>query len=254
MKTIAIANQKGGVGKTTTALNVADALMHSGFSVLFIDVDPQTNSTSSYKAQIEDTYTVYDVFKKECSVDEAVQHTDFGDIIAGDPELSSIELTLQSSLGGYNILRNALSKSKGNYDYCIIDTPPNLGIYMLNALIASDYVLIPVRAEKYAIDGLTKLIQTINDVKGEPNANPDLQIAGVLLTSFDKRNGLDNKIWNELKTIESDGVFHVFPTPIRVCQDVKNAQDALQSLYEVYPNCNAAYDYAILTKELIEKG
>lgn len=252
MKTIAIANQKGGVGKTTTALNIADALMHSGYSVLFIDVDPQTNSTSSYKAIIEDTYTVFDLFQKECTVDEAIQHTDFGDIIAGDSELSGIELQLQSSLGGFNILKNALKKAESQYDFCIIDTPPNLGIYMLNALIASDLAVIPVKAEKYAIDGLTKLLQTINDVKME--ANPDLEIAGILLTTFDKRNELDNKIWKELKEIEKEGAFKVFANPIRICQDVKKAQDALQSLYEVYPNCNAAYDYALVTKELIEKG
>lgn len=250
MEIITIANQKGGVGKTTTALNIADALRHSGYATLFIDVDPQTNSTSSYKAAIEDTYTMYDLFKKECTADEAIQHTEFGDIIAGDPNLSSIEYELQTSVGGFRILKKALKKMKAAYDYVVVDTPPNLGIYMLNALTAADKVIVPIKAEKYAIDGLQRLIETIGVVKEEEN--PDLTIAGILLTTYDRRNELDRKLWETLPEVGEAIGMPVFKSPIRISQDVKKAQDQVQSLFDTYPNSNAAYDYAMITKELIE--
>ena len=250
MEIIAIANQKGGVGKTTTALNIADALRHSGYTVLFIDVDPQANSTSSYKAVIENTYTAQDLFEKKCSADEAIQHTEFGDIIAGDPGLSTIEMDVQKKMGGFHLLKKALGKMKASYDYVIVDTPPNLGIYMLNALIAANKVIVPIKAEKYAIDGLQRLIETISDVKEEEN--PDLEIAGILLTTYDKRNELDRKLWDTLPEVGEAIGMPVFETPIRISQDVKKAQDQIQSLFDSYPNSNAAYDYARVTKELIE--
>ena len=250
MKVFTIANQKGGVGKTTTALNIADALRHSGYEVLFVDVDPQTNSTSSYKAEIEGVNTVYDLFEKNCTADEAIQHTEFGDIIAGDPEITTIETKLQSKPGGFNTLKKALQKMKAEYDYVIIDTPPNLGMYMLNALIAADKVIVPIKAEKYAIDGLSKLIETINDVKDE--ANPDLTVAGILLTTYDRRNELDRKLWDVLPEVGEQIGMPVFECPIRISQDVKKAQDQVVSLFDTFPNSNAAYDYARVTKEILE--
>lgn len=251
MQIFTIANQKGGVGKTTTALNIADALRHSGYKTLFIDVDPQTNSTSSYKAVIDDTYTVYDLFKKECTADEAIQETEFGDIIAGDPNLSTIEMELQSQVGGYKVLKKALKKMKKAYDYVIVDTPPNLGIYMLNALIAADKVIVPIRAEKYAVDGLQRLIETIGDVQEEEN--PDLKVAGILLTTYDRRNELDRKLWDTLPEVGEAIGMPVFKNPIRISQDVKKAQDQVQSLFDAYPNSNAAFDYARVTKEILEE-
>ena len=250
MQTIAIANQKGGVGKTTTALCLADTLKHIGYNVLYIDVDPQGNSTSHYQAVTENEYTIYDIFNKECTAQQAIQHTDIGDIIPGDGLISEIETKVITSLGGHNILKNSLNKISDEYDFCIIDTPPNLGVYMLNALIAADTVIIPVKAEKYAIDGLQKLLDTINDVLAE--ANPSLSIAGVLLTAYDRRNELDRKLWNTLPEVGESIGMRVFKTPVRICQDIKKSQDRMVSLIDEYPNTNGAVDYIKVTKELLE--
>ena len=251
MRTIAVANQKGGIGKTTTSLMLADGLKHCGYNVLFIDLDPQCNSTSSYKAKIEDEYTLYDLMNDKCAVNDAIQHTEMGDIIAGDPHLAEDESKFQSRMGGFNIIKNALKSVQNKYDFCVIDTPPSLNIFMYNALCAASEIVIPLRAEKYAIDGLGKLIQTVNDVLN--NANPTLRIDGVLMTAFDARTSLDNEIWNTLPAIGEKYGFDVFTTPIRICQDIKKAQANGVSLFDTNPSCNGAVDYANVVKEILNK-
>lgn len=247
---IAIANQKGGIGKTTTALNFTDALNHSGYKTLLIDVDPQANSTGSYKASIEGENTLYDVLEKKCEPAEAIQHTEFGDIIPGDPCLSEIENKLLTSIGGYNSLNKIISKVEDDYDFIIIDTPPNLGIYMISALTAATGIIIPMKAEKYAIDGLKRLIVTINDVM--ENSNPELNIYGLLLTAYDVRNKLDVDTWAQLPQVAENIGMNVFSRPIRICQAVKNAQSNMRSLFEDAPTSSAAIDYAAIVKELLE--
>lgn len=247
---IAVANQKGGVGKTTTALNIADAMMHCDYRVLFVDLDPQCNSTSSYNAQIEYTETIYDLMQGKCSTKEAIQHTEIGDIIAGDGSLSEIESALDSKMGRYRLLKKALEEVKDDYDFCIIDTPPNLGLYMLNALVAADGCIIPIKAEKYAIDGLGLLINTVNDVI--ENENPRLKIYGVMLNEYDKRTTLGRETWNVLPEVGKEKGFRVFQTPVRTCQTIKDAQAEGVSLFERDPSCNAALDYVEVLKELLE--
>ncbi len=246
---IAIANQKGGVGKTTTAINIADALVRCGYRVLFVDMDPQCNSTSSYQAQIEDTYTIYDLMNEKCTTKDAIQNAQLGDIIAGDPHLPEDESKFLSKIGGFEILRNALEEVNDDYDYVVMDTPPNLGIFMVNALVAATGVIMPLRAEKYAIDGLARLMETIKDV--QKHGNPDLEIYGVLMTAYDVRNLLDKEIWQILPETGINYGFPVFKTPVRICQAVKEAQAENASLYDVSPNCNAAIDYANIVKELL---
>lgn len=250
MKTIVIANQKGGVGKTTTAVNIADVLIHCDYKTLFIDLDPQANSTSTYGAEIENQNTIYDIMEKTCSVKDAIQHTDFGDIVPGDPMLTTLEMKLTSQMLGYKLLKKSLEAVDAEYDYCIIDTPPNLGVFMLNGLMAADSIIIPVQAKKYALDGLNRLLSTINDVLTE---NPNLQIAGVLLTSYDKRNELDRKIWEALPQTGEEIGLKVFEQPIRICQDIVKAQDFNDSLIELYPTSNAAYDYTYVTNEVLKQ-
>lgn len=248
-KKIAIANQKGGVGKTTTTLNLADALMHCGYNVLVLDLDPQCNTTGSYQAKTVGEYTLYDVMNKICTSKEAIQKTEVGDIIAGDPKLVEIDSKLKESVGGYNVMKKALKEVEEQYDYIIMDTPPNLGVFMLNALTAANGVIIPIKAEKYAIDGLGKLNETIQEVID--NTNENLEIYGILLTAFDTRNKLDRNIKDQLEDYGEASDTKIFK-PIRVNQTIKDAQAESVSLFEKDSTCNGAVDYANLVKELFE--
>ncbi len=246
---IAIANQKGGVGKTTTAINIADALKRCGYDVLFLDLDPQCNSTGSYKAETEDTSTIYDVMDGKVSIKDAIQHTEIGDIIAGDPLMAGEESKFQSRPGGFNIIKKALKEVDDQYDFVIMDTPPNLGIYMLNALTAANGIVIPVKAEKDAIDGLSQLINTVNEVV--ENTNENLKVYGVLMTAYDKRNSLDKDIWTQLPEVGKSNGFRVFDNPVRVCQAIKMAQAEEVSLFDKDPASTGALDYAAVVKELL---
>lgn len=248
---IAISNQKGGVGKTTTAINIADALKHSGYDVLFIDLDPQCNSTGTYKAKSKDEYTIYDVMAKNCDIKTAIQKTSFGDIVPGDIILSTKEMQFATQEGGYNLVKEALTQVEDEYDFVIMDTPPNLGIYMLNALTAADGCIIPIKAEIYAVEGLSIFIDTVNEVVA--NANSKLKVYGVLLTSYDRRLSLDNRIWNVLPKVGEDKNFPVFRKAIRICQDIRIAQERKESLFDIAPYSNAAKDYALIVKEILEK-
>ncbi len=258
MITVAISNQKGGVSKTTTAINVADALKHIGYRVLFIDMDPQCNSTGTYNAAIDDTYTIVNVLKRDCKTADAIQHTSLGDIIAGDDILIQEESYFQSRTAREYLLKDALKEVEDDYDFVVIDTPPNLGVYMINSLTAADGCIVPIRAEEYSLKGLGLLIDTINDIVG--HVNPGLKIYGVLLTAYDMRNELDRDVWNQLPDAGERLNFNVFETPIRINQAVKKVQhkkleneDDNRSLYDNYPDCNAAHDYAQVVKALLKE-
>lgn len=260
---IAISNQKGGVGKTTTAVNIADALTHLNYSVLFLDLDPQHNATNTYGAKIDGVATMVDVLKKDCSIEEAIQKMPLGDIVAGDSLLAQEEPYFNTQKAREHILTKILKSVEDKYDFIIMDTPPNLGIYMINALTAANGVIIPIKAEQYAIDGLALLIDTINEVI--EILNNDLKIYGVMLGVYDKRNSLDNDILNALPEVGEVKGFPVFKTPVRISQDVKNVQSlsddvdengnkitANRSLFENYSSCNAAVDFVNVTKEILE--
>lgn len=261
---IALTNQKGGVAKTTTAVCLADALKHCDYRVLLIDMDAQCNSTDTYGAKVEGENTIVDVLKKDCTAKEAVQHLPIGDIIAGDTLLSQEEYFFYNKNSRELLLSKAIKPIDEDYDFIIIDTPPNLGIYMVNSLCAADGCIIPIHADKYALQGLSLLIDTLNSLKEDINEN--LKIYGVLLTDFDIRNSIDREFKNQMDTLSETQGIRAFERVIRTdlsivkVQSMQNETDdngnitvPNRSLFENYPNSHASEDYAGLVKELIEE-
>ena len=184
-----VANQKGGIGKTTTATNLAGILGKKA-KTLLIDADPQGNSTSTYEAKVEDMATLYDVIidSEKLPIDEAIQHTKNGDIVASDPLLVKAEKMLDGDVEGFYRLKDALDMLEG-YKYIVIYTAPSLNILLYNCLIAADKVIIPVTADSYAMQGINQLYDTIMAVKRRQNRN--LEIAGLLLVKYSGRSNLD---------------------------------------------------------------
>lgn len=256
---IAIANQKGGVGKTTTTIILADALKHIGYKVLVIDLDPQCNTTDTYGAKLEDVYTIYDVLDGECKTEEAIQKLVLGDIIPGDKLLADNLDHFNAKMSRELLLKKRLKEVDKKYDFVIIDTPPTLGLYMVNALAASDGCVIPLKAERYSVSGLGELFSTIRNIR-EAGVNEKLQVYGTLITNFDTRNDLDRRLKMELPETASQYNFWNFNSYIRICQDIKKSQNLdfeegeiiNRSLFDNYPGSNAAEDYVKFTKELLE--
>lgn len=248
---IGIVANKGGSNKSSVALCLADAMRHCKYKVLLIDMDQQCNATSVYDAEIEGVNTLADVLAGECEAKEAIQHTAMGDIIAGDLELAGLETTLNNEINRYELLSEAIAEIDKDYDFIVIDTPPALGVYTINCIMASDGVVVPIKADKFAVDGLKRTIGTINKVKNKSHKK-DIKIYGVLLSSYDKRTNLGKSTWENLPAVGKQMGFRVFKTPIRVCQIIPDAQAAQTSIFELDATSNAAKDYAELLRELLE--
>lgn len=243
---ITIANMKGGVGKTTTALNLCDALGRCQRNVLLVDMDPQCNATSSFGVESEGVPTILDLFMGNIETVEAIQQTIFGDIIPGDIMMNDYVDFFYAKKDRFKILKKILQDVEDQYDYIIIDTHPGIDIYTKNAFAVSDGVILPINAEGYSIDGLKNLIPIIERAGEE--VNPNLKLLGVLLTRYDIRRSFDKDTWNYLK--ETDD-FPVFSTPIRVTQQVVVAEACKMSIFDVDPSGNASIDYANFTTEVI---
>lgn len=252
LKVIAICNQKGGTGKTTTSVNLSVYLAMDGHRVLLIDSDPQGNSTSGLgvdKNSLEKS--LYSVLMSGLEIKEAIQDTGIENLklIPSNIDLIGAEVELIDEPDREKRLRHALEKVESEFDFVIIDCPPSLGIITLNALVAATSVLIPVQCEYYALEGLGQLTKTINLIK--ENLNPELKIEGVLLTMADFRTNLTTEVINETKNFFQDKVFEtIIPRSIRLSE----APGFGKSIFQYDKNSIGAQKYDALAKEVLGAG
>ncbi|MBE3554496.1 MAG: ParA family protein [Thermicanus sp.] len=251
-KIIAIANQKGGVGKTTTAVNLGASLANLGKKVLLIDMDPQGNTTSGIginKADVD--YCIYDVIINEIDPDKAIHDTAVSNlfILPSTIQLAGAEIELVPTISRELRLKRAVTPLKEEYDYVIIDCPPSLGLLTINSLTAADSVLIPIQCEYYALEGLSQLLNTIRLV--QKHLNTSLSVEGVLLTMFDARTNLGIQVVEEVKKYFQEKVYRsIIPRNVRLSE----APSYGQSIVTYDPKSKGAEVYLELAKEVIERG
>ncbi len=248
-KIISIANQKGGVGKTTTAINLSTILAKKGKKVLMIDADPQGNATSGVGVDKDVEISVYDLLVNDIEAKDAIQKTEIRNlsICPSNINLAGAEVELVSMMSREYRLKEKLDTIKDDYDYIIIDCPPSLGLITLNSFTASDSVLIPVQCEYYALEGLGQLLNTINLVK--KHLNKSLQVEGALLTMYDIRTNLSNQVVKEVKGYFGERVYKtVIPRNVRLSEAPSYGMPI--SVYD--PKSKGAKSYEKFVKEFLK--
>ena len=249
---IVVANQKGGIGKTTTACTLAATLAHYGREVLCIDADMQCNTTDTYNAKTEGVATLYDLLSDPQGMSplDAVQTTSYGNIIAGDRLLGNADVDLQKDMvNGLYRMQMFMQPLRDAYDYIIIDTNPTVNHLLVNCLVAADKVIIPMTADRYGLIGLKQVIDTIKAVQSRQNTS--LEILGILLVKYKANTSLERSIKESLITSGNQIGVHVFNTTVRDSVKVREAQAAKQPIITYDPRNNATKDYIAFVKELI---
>ena len=251
-KIICVANQKGGIGKTTTATAIASILDKKGHKTLLIYADPQGNSTDTYRAKIEHTATLYDVLldlEDPLPIEKAIQHTEIGDIVASDPLLKEADTKFPSDGEEYFRLKDALEKLN-DYEFVVIDTAPADNKLLKNCIVSADKIVIPITCDRYALQGLADLNKTISTQK--KRNNPELEISGLLLVKYKQRQKLAKEVKEALQEIAKKMDTKVFNTTIRESTVAQKAQAARMSLIDYDSTSTTAQDYTNFVEELLK--
>lgn len=252
-KVICVSNQKGGVGKTTTSVNLSAALASMGKRILVIDMDPQGNASSGFGAKRHEVVdsNVYHVLIQEKTISEVMRNTanPHLKIVPATPDLVGAEIELVDAESREYRLKGAIATIKDIFDYIIIDCPPSLGLLTLNSLTAADSFLVPLQCEYYALEGLSQLLNTAGLIKR--GTNPHLTIEGIVLTMFDKRNNLSHQVVSEIQSHFSDKVFKsIIPRNVRLSEAPSHGL----SIIEYDPRSVGAVKYLELAQEIIERN
>jgi chromosome partitioning protein len=251
-KIVSIVNQKGGVGKTTTAVNLAASLALSGEKILLLDIDPQGNSTSGLGVSRDSLErTLYNVLSGECGISDAIVQTSLENLmlVPSGIDLLGVEVELAGREGREQMLSSALAPIRREFRYIFIDCPPSLGMLTLNALVAADSVLVPVQCEYYALEGLGLLTKTLQLIRN--SFNPYIDIEGILLTMFDTRNSLSHQVVSEIKKYFGDKVYQtVIPRNVALGEAPSHGKPAL--LYDI--RSRGAQSYLSLAKEMLHEN
>tara|TARA_B100000401_G_scaffold385409_1_gene289149 strand:- start:103 stop:876 length:774 start_codon:yes stop_codon:yes gene_type:complete len=250
-KIIAISNQKGGVGKTTSAINIASFLAVTETPTLLIDMDPQANASTGLGININNSKTIYDVMINNINIKKCITKTDidFLDIVPSHTKLSGAEIELVGMFTRESILKDALSSVMGKYKYIIIDTPPSLGLLTVNVLTASKSLIIPIQCEYYALEGLSQLLNTIRLI--QKNLNPDLNIEGILITMFDSRLNMSHQVVNEVKEYFGEKVYTtIINRNVKLGEAPSHGQPIL--IYD--PTSRGSQNYMNLVTEILNQN
>ena len=248
---IGIANRKGGIGKSSTALALAAGLKKRGFKVLMIDTDPQRNTTNVYKAKTEGVATLYDIIFAGYKAADCIQHTEYGDIIASDENLQSADTQIKPSPAMYKYIRNAVREIEQEYDFIIYDTMPHAGILLGNVLMNCQYVICPVTCDAFGIQGIMDFYETIKEYQED---NEQLSILGLLIIKYKGRQSLTKDLEeNLLPSYATQMNTKVFETRIRESVKCQEAQTLRISLFDYAPNCTTAIDYDAFIEEILKE-
>ena len=245
MSVISIANHKGGVGKTTTTVNLAAGLARAGQNVLVIDLDPQANATTAFGLRKQDQ-SIYQVLAFQDNINKAIQHLEFVDLVPSSIHLAGFEKN--NEVGKEFILQESLGEVRDLYDYILIDCPPSLGALTVSALTASDYVLIALQPEFLALQGMTDFIKVLRTVK--TRMNDTLELLGIIITQFNSRTVLHQDVVEHARGTYTD---MVLDTMIRGNIALAESQSMGKDIFDYDPNCNGAEDYAALASEVIRR-
>jgi chromosome partitioning protein len=248
---VAITNQKGGVGKTTTAINLAAGLSMKGLRTLLIDLDPQANSSMSFVDVHGLERSVYDALVDKVPLSDVIVPTEKTPNLSIAPAhiaLAKVEAKLVGEIDGIYRLKDALAPVQERYEYIVIDTPPTLGLITVNAMVAATHVLIPIQSSYFALEGTDDLLETIDKVKAR--ANPQLQILGAVITLYDKRTLLARDILGEIRKVFGD---KIFKTTISKSVRLEESPAYRESIFTFAPRSSGAYEYYKLSEEVLSR-